>query len=64
MGGQVGIAKLDDGQIDLKLDPSVEMGGKANGTNPEQLFAAGYAACFIGALRFVEESATSGFQRM
>jgi lipoyl-dependent peroxiredoxin len=50
-GGRVGTAKSDDGQIDLKLDRPIEMGGKGNGTNPEQLFAAGYAACFIGALR-------------
>jgi osmotically inducible protein OsmC len=53
MGGRVGTAKSDDGQIDLKLDRPVEMGGKGNGTNPEQLFAVGYAACFIGALRVV-----------
>src|SRR5277367_1172943 len=53
MGGRVGAAKSDDGQIDLKLDRPVEMGGKGNGTNPEQLFAVGYAACFIGALRVV-----------
>src|ERR1700734_3938390 len=52
-GGRVGIAKSDDGQIDLKLDRPVEMGGRGNGTNPEQLFAVGYAACFIGALRVV-----------
>jgi Ohr subfamily peroxiredoxin len=51
MGGRVGTATSDDGQINLKLDRPVEMGGKGNGTNPEQLFAAGYAACFIGALR-------------
>ena len=50
-GGRIGTAKSDDGQIDLKLDRPIEMGGKGNGTNPEQLFAAGYAACFIGALR-------------
>ncbi len=53
MGGRVGTAKSDDGQINLKLDRPVEMGGKGDGTNPEQLFAAGYAACFIGALRVV-----------
>jgi osmotically inducible protein OsmC len=53
MGGRVGTARSDDGQIDLKLDRPVEMGGKGNGTNPEKLFAAGYAACFIGALRVV-----------
>jgi Ohr subfamily peroxiredoxin len=52
-GGRVGTARSDDGQIDLKLDRPIEMGGKGNGTNPEQLFAAGYAACFIGALRVI-----------
>jgi hypothetical protein len=57
MGGRVGTAKSDDGQINLKLDRPVEMGGKGNGTNPEQLFAAGYAACFIGALRVVQRQA-------
>ena len=51
IGGRVGTAKSDDGQINLKLDRPVEMGGKGDGTNPEQLFAVGYAACFIGALR-------------
>jgi lipoyl-dependent peroxiredoxin len=53
MGGRIGRVKSDDGQIDLKLDRPVEMGGKGNGTNLEQLFAAGYAACFIGALKVV-----------
>ena len=49
-GGQ---RESDDGQINLTLDRPVEMVGKGNGTNPEQLFAVGYAACFIGALRVV-----------
>jgi osmotically inducible protein OsmC len=53
MDGRVGTAKSDDGQSNLKLDRPVEMDGKAEGTNPEQLFAVGYAACFIGALRVV-----------
>ena len=53
IGGRVGTAKSDDGQIELKLDRPVEMGGRGNGTNPEQLFAADYAACFIGTLRVV-----------
>ena len=35
VGGRVGTAKSDDGQIDLKLDRPVEMGGRGNGTNPE-----------------------------
>ena len=52
-GGREGVAKTDDGKLDVKLDPPPAMGGKGTGTNPEQLFAAGYAACFIGALKFV-----------
>jgi osmotically inducible protein OsmC len=55
MGGRVGTVKSDDGQINLKLDRPLEMGGKGNGTNPEPLFAAGYSAWYIGALRVVEE---------
>lgn len=52
-GGRDGIAKSDDGKLDVKLDPPRQMGGGGTGTNPEQLFAAGYAACFIGAMKFV-----------
>ncbi|ADI30186.1 organic hydroperoxide resistance protein [Methylotenera versatilis] len=52
-GGRDGIVKSDDGKLDVKLNPPKEMGGNGNGTNPEQLFAAGYASCFIGALKFV-----------
>lgn len=52
-GGRDGIAKSDDGKLDVKLNPPKEMGGNGNGTNPEQLFAAGYASCFIGAIKFV-----------
>lgn len=52
-GGREGTAKTDDGKLDVKLDLPKAMGGHDEGTNPEQLFAAGYAACFIGAMRFV-----------
>lgn len=55
-GGREGTAKTDDGKLDVKLDPPKAMGGHDAGTNPEQLFAAGYAACFIGAMRFVAGS--------
>jgi lipoyl-dependent peroxiredoxin len=51
-GGREGTAKTDDGNLSLKLDTPIEMGGKGDGTNPEQMFAVGYAACFIGALKF------------
>lgn len=55
-GGREGVAKSDDGKLEVKLDPPKQMGGGGTGTNPEQLFAAGYAACFIGALKFVATS--------
>src|SRR3984893_5129691 len=50
-GGRDGHVKSDDGRIDLETRPPKEMGGNGEGTNPEQLFSAGYAACFLGALR-------------
>jgi osmotically inducible protein OsmC len=51
-GGREGSAKTSDGALDIKLSTPKELGGPGgNGTNPEQLFAAGYAACFIGAMK-------------
>lgn len=52
-GGRDGSVKSSDGLLDLKLAVPVEMGGPGNGVNPEQMFAAGYSACFIGAMKFV-----------
>lgn len=52
-GGRDGTSRSDDGKLDVALQPPREMGGNGNGTNPEQLFAAGYSACFIGALKAV-----------
>lgn len=53
-GGRDGRAVSSDGVLDVKLTTPRELGGNgAEGTNPEQLFAAGYSACFIGALKFV-----------
>lgn len=53
-GGRDGQAKTLDGAVDVKLTTPKELGGAGgDGVNPEQLFAAGYAACFIGALKFV-----------
>ena len=52
-GGREGQAKSDDGLLDVKLITPKEMGGAGGGVNPEQLFAAGYAACFLGAMKFV-----------
>lgn len=51
--GRNGRARTTDGKLDLNLSAPKEMGGDGEGTNPEQLFAAGYAACFHSALRLV-----------
>ncbi|MCW2901933.1 MAG: Ohr subfamily peroxiredoxin [Streptosporangiaceae bacterium] len=51
--GREGRAVSSDGRLDVKLDPPTELGGQGSGTNPEQLFAAGYAACFASALNLV-----------
>ena len=52
-GGRDGAARSDDGLLDVKLSPPKEMGGAGSATNPEQLFAAGYSACFMGAMKHV-----------
>ena len=51
-GGRDGTARTAEGNLDLKLSTPKELGGAGgDGTNPEQLFAAGYSACFIGAMK-------------
>ena len=52
-GGRSGRAKSEDGVLDLELTAPKETGGSGTGTNPEQLFALGYGACFQGALGLV-----------
>ena len=52
-GGRDGHVKSSTDRIDLDTRPPKEMGGNGEGTNPEELFSAGYAACFLGALRLV-----------
>ena len=53
-GGREGSAKSSDGRLAIKLSTPKELGGAGgDGTNPEQLFAAGYSACFLGAMKFV-----------
>ncbi|MGV8998187.1 MAG: organic hydroperoxide resistance protein [Parvibaculaceae bacterium] len=53
-GGRTGEAKSDDGHLAVKLVTVKELGGPGgDGTNPEQLFAAGYSACFLSALKLV-----------
>ncbi|WP_369237224.1 organic hydroperoxide resistance protein [Streptomyces sp. R21] len=51
--GRDGRVATDDGRLDVVVNPPKEMGGSGAGTNPEQLFAAGYSACFQGALGVV-----------
>lgn len=52
-GGRDGSAQTHDGQLNVKLSVPKEMGGAGQGVNPEQLFAAGYSACFLGAMKYV-----------
>jgi Ohr subfamily peroxiredoxin len=52
-GGRDGAVRSDDGIIELELKYPPQLGGPGGGTNPEQLFAAAYSACFHGALRLV-----------
>jgi Ohr subfamily peroxiredoxin len=53
-GGRDGRSKTTDGALDVKLTTPKELGGQGgDGNNPEQLFAAGYSACFLGALKYV-----------
>ncbi|PSK91650.1 organic hydroperoxide resistance protein [Taibaiella chishuiensis] len=56
-GGREGNASSDDGRLQTALTPP---GGKGTGTNPEQLFAAGWSACFIGAIK--HNAATLGLR--
>jgi osmotically inducible protein OsmC len=54
--GRDGRAVSSDGKLDVPLSMPVEMGGDGAGTNPEQLFAAGYAACFATSMKLVAPS--------
>ena len=60
VGGRNGTARSSDGILDVRLGTPKELGGGGGGTNPEQLFAAGYAACFIGAIQSVASGRTGG----
>ncbi|MBB34985.1 MAG: organic hydroperoxide resistance protein [Hirschia sp.] len=53
VGGRTGHVKTNDGLLDVTLALPKEMGGAGGATNPEQLFAAGYAACFENAMRHI-----------
>jgi len=58
--GRDGAVKSSDGILDLEVHPPTELGGPGSGTNPEQLFAAGYAACFESALKTVARRRGAG----
>ena len=59
IGGPTGTARSSDGSLDVTLSTVRELGGNGTpGTNPEQLFAAGYSACFIGAIKAVAAGMT------
>ncbi|MCI0510331.1 Ohr subfamily peroxiredoxin [Chromohalobacter marismortui] len=63
-GGRDGRATSSDNALDVKLTTPKELGGAGGeGTNPEQLFAAGYAACFIGALKLVASKEKASLPR-
>lgn len=55
--GRDGRVATDDGKLDVIVNPPIELGGTGAGTNPEQLFAAGYSACFQSALGVVARRA-------
>jgi Ohr subfamily peroxiredoxin len=61
-GGRDGESRTDDGALAVKLATPKEMGGNGEGNNPEQLFAVGYAACFLGAMKFVASQNKDGPQ--
>ncbi|AWB49975.1 organic hydroperoxide resistance protein [Gemmobacter aquarius] len=52
-GGRNGLAKLADGKLTVTMTSPKELGGSGAGHNPEELFALGYAACYLGAMRYV-----------
>ena len=62
VGGREGHVRSADGILDIDLRPPVEMGGPGGATNPEELFAAGYAACFQSALQVVARRSKVGVE--
>ena len=59
-GGRNGLAKLADGKLTVTMTSPKELGGSGAGHNPEELFALGYAACYLGAMRFAAQSEKLG----
>lgn len=59
-GGRNGLAKLADGKLTVTMTSPKELGGSGAGHNPEELFALGYAACYLGAMRHAATSEKLG----
>ena len=59
-GGRNGLAKLADGKLTVTMTSPKELGGNGAGHNPEEMFALGYAACYLGAMRFAAGSEKLG----
>lgn len=59
-GGRNGLSKLADGKLTITMTSPKELGGSGAGHNPEELFALGYAACYLGAMRFAATSEKLG----
>lgn len=59
-GGRNGLAQLANGQLTITHASPKELGGSGLGHNPEELFALGYAACYLGAMRFVAKAEKIG----
>jgi Ohr subfamily peroxiredoxin len=59
-GGRDGVAKLASGMLTATMVPPKELGGSGAGHNPEELFAVGYAACYLGAMRHAAQSEKLG----
>lgn len=59
-GGRNGVAKLASGMLTITMTSPTELGGSGKGHNPEELFALGYAACYLGAMRFAAQSEKLG----
>ena len=59
-GGRNGVAKLASGMLTVTMTSPTELGGSGKGHNPEELFAVGYAACYLGAMRFAAQSEKLG----
>ncbi|WP_102226176.1 organic hydroperoxide resistance protein [Acidimangrovimonas sediminis] len=59
-GGRDGLSRLTSGMLTVTMNPPQELGGAGKGHNPEELFALGYAACYLGAMRFAAQSEKLG----